>query len=137
MTKASHFSKSTKSWDPAFSQHNRALGEKDNAIPRQVRGALSVDEFCDLSKLPDIDDQTQKAERKLMAASNLEAVRSTPLFDTIELPGFDIKAIQQTMLTDLPDLERAAEAQVQAHVHALGEGGESWVAEGFRHCAAR
>ena len=118
------------------SQHNRALGEKDNAIPRQVRGALSVDEFCDLSKLPDIDDQTQKAERKLMAASNLEAVRSTPLFDTIELPGFDIKAIQQTMLTDLPDLERAAEAQVQAHVHALGEGGESWVAEGFRHCAA-
>ena len=47
------------------------------------------------------------------------------------MPGFDIEAIEQTLLTDLPDLDKAAEAQVQAHVQALGEGGEAWVAQGF------
>ena len=69
----------------SISLHNKALEEKANAIPQQVRGDLSVDEFCDLSELPDIDNEIKEAERKLMAARNQKAVRTTPLFETIEL----------------------------------------------------
>ena len=113
------------------SQHNTALGKKGEAIPQQKLEGLSVDNFCALPKLPDIDDRIEAADRELMAARNQEAVRTAPLFELIELPEFDMEAIQQNLLTDLPDLDKAAEAQVQAHVHALGEGGEAWVAEGF------
>ena len=113
------------------SQHNTDLEEKAKVIPQQERGGLSVDNFCALPKLPGIDDKIEVAERTLMAARNQEAVRTAPLFEIIALPGFDIEAIEQTLLTDLPDLDKAAEAQVQAHVQALGEGGEAWVAQGF------
>ena len=118
------------------SQHNTALEEKATAIPQQERGGLSVDEFCALPELPDIDHRIEVAERALMAARDQEAVRDALLFETIELPEFDIEAIKKSLLTDLPDLDKSAEAQVQAHVQVLGEGGESWVADGFRRGVA-
>ena len=113
-------------------QHNAALGEKANAIPHQELGELSVNDFCALTELPDIDDKIDAAESKLMVARNQNDVQTTPLFETIELPEFDIEAIKQTLPIDLPNLDKAAEAQVQAHVQVLGEGGEPWVADGFR-----
>ena len=113
-------------------EHNTALDQRAREIPQQERGGLSVDNFCALPKLQDIDDKIESADRRLMAARNQEAVRTASLFETIDLPEFDIEAIQQTLRTDLPDLDKAAEAQVQAHIQALGEGGEAWVAEGFR-----
>ena len=115
------------------SQHNTALEEKAKAIPQQERGDLSVDEFCTLPKLSDIDDRIEETSRKLTAARNQEEVRTSPLFKTIELPEFDTEAIKQALLTDLPDLDKAAEAKVQAHLQAFGEGSETWVEEGFRH----
>ena len=113
-------------------QHNTDLTEKSKAIPEQLRGGLSVDTFCDLTELPDIEEKIERAERVLMAARNQDAVRTAPLFVAIDLPEFDIEAIRQTLLTDLPDLDRAAEAQVQQHVRTLGEGGEAWVADGMK-----
>ena len=113
-------------------QHNTALTEKSNAIPEQLRGGLSVDAFCGLTELPDIEERIETAERTLMAARNQEAVGTGPLFVAIDLPEFDIEAIRRILLTDLPDLDRVAEAQVQEHVRTLGEGGEAWVADGIR-----
>ncbi len=117
-------------------QHNRVLREKANAIPQQSRGEFSVDEFCALIELSEIDKRIEEAERAMRVARNQVAVRGTPLFETIELPEFDIEAVSQILLTDLPDLDKAAEAQVQTHVQALGDGGESWLAEGFRRGVA-
>ena len=117
------------------SQHIKALEEKSKAIPDQSRGELSADAFCVLPELPDIEERIKAAESALMAARNQDAVRTTPLFEAIELPEFDIEAIRQLLLTDLPDLNKAAEARVRAHVRILSEGGESWVAEGMRRLA--
>ena len=111
--------------------HNTALEEKSKAIPDDSRGRLSVDEFCALPELTDIDDKIEVAERALMAANNQDAVRTTPLLEAIDLPEFDNEAIRQILLTDLQGLDKAAEAQVQAHVQTLSEGGESWVADGM------
>ena len=114
-----------------ISQHNTALGEKSKAIPEQSRGGLSVDAFCALTELPDIEAKIETGERALMAARNQDEVRTMPLFETIELPEFDIEAISRILSTDLPDLDKAAEAQVEAHVQTLGDGGESWLADGM------
>ena len=113
-------------------RHNAELETKAKAIPQLELNGLEINEFCDLPEQPDIDQKIEAAQRELKAARNSAEVRSAPLFETIELPGFDIEAIGQILQKDLPSLEMAAEAQVQEHVQALGEGGESWVEEGFR-----
>ena len=118
-----------------INQHNTALAEKSNAIPEQARGNLSVDDFCALSKVPEIETRIEKVERALMAARNQDTIQNTPEFEAIRLPELDIEAIRKLLSTDLPELDTRAEAKVQMHVQTLGEGGESWIAEGMKRVA--
>ncbi|HHW14408.1 MAG TPA: AAA family ATPase [Firmicutes bacterium] len=113
-------------------EHNTELRRKAAAVPAAERGALSVDEFCALAARADIDEVIQATERALAAAHNQDAVRNTPLFDTLNLPVFDIAAIDGVLQEDMPSLDAAAAARVQAHVASLGQGGETWISEGMR-----
>lgn len=113
-------------------QHNSALREKAAAIPEVVRQGLSVDDFCALPELTGADAEIEATERALAAARDQDAIRTAPLFETIELPGFDAEAIDQILTLDLPDLESAAEAHVRAHIGTLRDGGEQWVSDGMQ-----
>lgn len=112
--------------------HNTALRTKAAAVPTAGRGVLSVDEFCVLAERADIDDAIQGTERALAAAREQDPVRSAALFDTLSLPAFDTAAIDRVLQEDLPSLDAAAAARVQAHVAGLGPGGETWISEGMR-----
>jgi wobble nucleotide-excising tRNase len=111
--------------------HNAALRRKADAIPVSERGSLSVDEFCDLPARADIDGAIQAAERALAAVKEQEPVRTTPPFDTLSLPPFDVVAIDRLLQRDLPELDATAVARVQAHLAGIGRNGETWVAEGM------
>jgi wobble nucleotide-excising tRNase len=113
-------------------EHNKALRTKGEAIPAKVRGTLDVDAFCALEARSNIADEIQAAERLLAAAREQDAVRTTGGFDPFQLPGFDLGALTALLQRDLPDLDAAAAAQVQAHLAGLGSGGEGWVGEGMR-----
>ena len=115
--------------------HNAALRTKATAIPVSARGSMSVDDFCVLPHQADIDAAIQEAERNLAAAQEQEPIRTTPLFNSINLPAFDTTELNRILQLDLPALDAAAAAQVQAHVLSLGQEGESWVADGMRRLA--
>ena len=114
-------------------QHNAKIRVKGDAIRQRMNNGISVDEFCALPFVPEIDDKINAAERKLMAASNRTEMRSAPKFPTLGIPGFDKDNIEQILLTGLSDIDSAAVTQVWEHAKAFGEGGESWVETGFRH----
>lgn len=113
-------------------EHNAALRERSAAIPTAERDGLSTDDFCALPARPDIDAAIEATERNLAAAREREPVRTTASFDALSLPAFDIAAIDRILGEDLPSLDAAAAAQVQAHLARLGPGGETWVSEGMR-----
>lgn len=112
--------------------HNTELRRKAAAIPDTERGALSVDEFCNLPARADIDVAIQTAERNLAAVREQEPIRTTPVFDTLSLPVFDVDAIERILQQDLPSLDAAAAARVQNHLAGLGHDAETWVADGMR-----
>jgi wobble nucleotide-excising tRNase len=114
-------------------QHNRVLREKSIAIPERERQGFSIDDFCNLQELQNIDAEIEATERALAAAREQDAVRNTPLFEAYSLPSFDIQAIEDILSRDLPDLDAVAEAQVRAHVEALGADGEQWISDGMQH----
>ncbi len=118
-------------------QHNSDLEQKSKSIPEQTRRGLSVDEFCDLPELTDVDAKIEKLERDLTAARDQDALRTSLTFKTINLPQFDNEEIRQVLMASLADLDRRAESQVMAHVETLGNGGESWIAAGMKHLAHR
>ena len=113
-------------------EHNRALREKAQAIPEEIRHGLSVDEFCALEARPDIEQEIREMERALAAAREQEPVRNAPMFERLDLPAFDLEEIDQILKADLPSLDMKAVEQVQQHLAALGPGGEQWLNEGMK-----
>jgi wobble nucleotide-excising tRNase len=112
--------------------HNSELRAKERAIPGEVRGPFSLADFCALPARGDIDKAIREGERALAAAREQDAVRTTPPFQSLSLPGFDLPAIERLLQQDLPALDSATVARVQAHLGNIGEGGEAWVADGIR-----
>jgi wobble nucleotide-excising tRNase len=113
-------------------RHNAELRQRGAAVPAAERGTLSIDEFCALGLPEDIDTLIEVSSRNLAAAREREPVRTTPLFDTLNLPAFDLPPISQLLGEGLPTLDAAAAAQVQAHFARIGPGGEEWVGDGMR-----
>ncbi|MEW5982602.1 MAG: AAA family ATPase [Acidobacteriota bacterium] len=112
--------------------HNSELRTRAAAIPAGQRGNLSVDQFCVLLPREEIELEIRAAERRLAAARQQEAIRTTLPFEDFSLPSFDTAAIEEVLGADLPSLDAAAAARVQTHLAALGSGGEAWVADGMR-----
>lgn len=112
-------------------EHNASLRAKAAVIPVTERGGLSIDDFCLLPARSDIDEAVQLAERALAAVKDQNAIRNTPEFEGLNLPVFDVASIDQILQQDLPALDAEAATRVQAHLAALGEGAETWVADGM------
>lgn len=111
--------------------HNRALREREAAIPAHVRGSLSVDAFCALEMLPDLPRLIEEAERRVAAAQASGKVATATVFSSLSLPRIDLNALRDLFAKGLPDVEVAALARVQEHFRQLERGGEAWVAEGM------
>jgi len=112
--------------------HNTALRARAGAIPAADRGPFPVDDFCALPARPDIDETIQGAERTLAAARQQDAIHNALSLELLNLPAFDLVAIEQVLQQDLPALDAATLTGVQTHQAALSRGGESWVADGMR-----
>ncbi|MGH8628229.1 MAG: AAA family ATPase, partial [Gammaproteobacteria bacterium] len=115
--------------------HNRELRAKERAIPWDAKGPYSVDQFCALPGRADIDDAIQEAAHALAAAREQDPVRTTPSFQSLNLPGFDLASIERLLRQDLPALDSATLGRIQAHLACIGQGGEAWVADGIRRTA--
>lgn len=116
--------------------HNRNLRPLANAIPANSRGPYEVEAYCALVPLPNIADLVLEAERNLAAAREAAPIQQQPVFVAYDLPPFDPAAIEAILQRDLPHLDAAAAAQVQAHIARLGPNGERWVGEGMNRIAA-
>ena len=117
-------------------EHNRDLRNCEQSIPESVRGPFSTQEFCGLAERDDIDQAIQTAEQALAAVQEQDRIHATPPFESIRLPAFDLNALDAVLQQDLPALESDALTRVQEHFRTLGDGGESWIADGMRRIQA-
>lgn len=113
-------------------EHNRALRVRTAAIPEVVRGNLTVDKFCALKPLPDIDEAIATAERAVAAARSQDAIAKAPTFQAYATPSFDMDALGRLLEKCIASLDAAAASRVHAHVAAIGNGGERWIGEGMK-----
>ena len=114
-------------------QCNKDMREAKSAVPDEQRGGLSMDEFCDLDEVPDIDAEKKNAQMEFDTVQDADAVLKTPVFEMINLPAFDESAIRAILQQDLQDLDAEAAAGVARHIKSLGGDGESWIAEGMEY----
>ena len=111
-------------------EHSKAIRQLEAAVPANVRGTLSVDQFCVLPADDDVDAKVEQAERALAAARNSQAIQARSTFIAPILPEIDSDAINAVLGRTLADVEADAIARVRAHLAKLGKEGEEWVAKG-------
>jgi wobble nucleotide-excising tRNase len=111
--------------------HNRALREREAAIPAAILGGLTVDAFCALRLTDQLDKQLDEASRRLAAANDGEKVARTATFLDLLLPFIDIEALRNVLAATLADLDSTALARVREHFDRLGEVGETWASLGI------
>lgn len=119
----------------AIEQHNRELRSREAAIPAAQRAGMTVDAFCALPVIEDIDARVQDAERILSAAQAADAIRQRDMFQPLSLPGFDLAAVGEVLARTLPDVQAETAARVREHLRQLGRGGEAWIGEGMSRIA--
>ena len=71
------------------------------------------------------------AERSLAAARSADAVSKQPPFVGLDLPAFDVTAIDKVLQLDLPGIEAKTTTIVQAHLASIGDRAESWIGDGM------
>lgn len=114
-------------------QCNKDMGIAEDAVPDSRRGGLTMDRFCDLDRVPDIDTEISNAQTALDVARDADTIHGTPTFETINLPAFDELTIRTILQRGLQDLDMEAAASVAKHIVSLGDGGERWIASGVEY----
>jgi hypothetical protein len=93
-----------------------------NAIPNADHGSLSVDEFCDLPARANIEEAIRAEERSLAASQQADSVRTTPAFEVLNVPDFNIAALTALLMRDMPTLDAEAVRRVQEHLEIIAAG---------------
>ena len=112
-------------------QHNTDLRNIENSIPAAERGGLNIDQFCALQASTTVEADIRDKERQIQAALSADSIRQRADFVLLELPVFDVAAINALLARSLPDLSSEAATRVQEHFAKLGPGGEAWVEDGI------
>ena len=100
--------------------HNANLRAREAAIPYDARFGLTVEDFCDLPAIDNVETRIVEGERDLAAALQQDRIRQTPEFSAVQTPVFDLPAVDLVLESDLPNVEAAAVDHVQRHFHDLG-----------------
>lgn len=112
------------------------LRQKERAIPAATLGTFTVDEFCALSPVENLEQELEEATRSLSVLRDVEAIRSTGEFRPFALPSFDLDELVTLLGATLPDIETAAVAAITQHFSRLGDGAEGWASDGLRYLGA-
>jgi len=111
---------------------NTALRLATAAIPDALRLGLTVDQFCVLPGVPDVDAAIERAERALRSARQATAIQNGSEFVAIPIPTFDAAAINAMLARDLAALDAQTVERVHDHCLSLGTDGEEWIAKGMQ-----
>jgi wobble nucleotide-excising tRNase len=113
--------------------HNRTLRDRENVIPAEKRGKLTVDQFCNLALMDHLPRLIQDAEKRLAAAREAGRIAAATKFDRLGLPLIDPAPLRDLLAQGLPDIDVEALRLAQEHIRRLGGDGETWVGQGLRY----
>ncbi len=107
------------------------------ALKPNLPAGFTLEQFCKLDDMCDIDGKIAEAERNVHAARQHELVGKLPAFESLQLPQFDLKTIETLLDETLDTLGKEALEKVEKHIQALGGDGESWISEGMTYIPCR
>jgi wobble nucleotide-excising tRNase len=115
-----------------ITRDNANIRTTGDAVPTAERYGLSLDQFCALLAVANVDAVITTAEQSLRSARQATAIQHAGPFTELTLPLFDTAALDAILIQSIDTLDAKAVERVHQHCDALGERGERWVSEGIQ-----
>lgn len=116
-----------------IAQYTKDMKKAAEPISDDQRREISMDEFCNIKEVPNIDTEIEKAKMDLDAIQDADTILNTQEFEKISIPAFDESTIRAILQRDLQDLNTEAADRVARHIESLGNRSEAWIAEGMAY----
>lgn len=116
----------------AVEAHNTRLRILERAVPATALRGLTIEQFCALPDVEDVDARIEESRKAVSAAQQQESITRIKDLTELSAPQIDSYAIEALLQEELPELSADAEEQVSEHLAKLGPDGEAWVAQGQR-----
>ena len=110
-------------------EHNRILRAIEGKVPASAMYGLSIEDFCKLEPIPDIDEALVAAEQRLSAIRKADRIAARPLLTPLKLSTFSMDDMNDLLAQELATIDEAARDLLQDHFGNLGSKGETWIAE--------
>ena len=107
------------------------LRTAEQKVPAAARGSLSVEEFCALRPIENIEQEIEAATGSLSVLHDAETVCVTDEFRPFALPSFDEDELGGLLATPLADVESTALEAVARHLSDFGAEAEGWISRGL------
>ena len=111
---------------------NASIRTAGEAVPVTELHGFSLDQFCALQPVADVDAAITTAEQVLRTARRAGEIQQGSLFAELALPPIDVASLNAVLSQDLEALDAASVERVHRHCEALGDRGEEWVSEGMQ-----
>ena len=116
-----------------ISEMQSELRIAERNVPATALGSLSVDSFCALHPIENIEQEIDAANRSLSVLRDAESVRTTSEFRPFAVPALNENEIVEVLGATLADIESAALEAVTRHTARLGVGAEEWTSRGLAY----
>lgn len=111
---------------------NANLRTKEAAVQSHVPQDMSIEQFLALHEDRDLDAKIKIKESEIQSLRDAEAIHSTSLLGTINLPPLPGN-FKHILAKTFDDVARDAEACVKDHVTKYQLGGDEWISTGLDH----
>lgn len=111
-------------------EHNKQLRKLGDAIPPNARKGLTVDQFCDLPMLDEIDQKIGEVKKALSASDQQAAVAKMGSLDELVIAVVAADTLQELLSESLADVAAKSELLVKEHLRKIGGSAEDWIAQG-------
>ncbi len=128
-----HLQRQVEALNSKISTLQAELRTAERKVPAAALGSFSVDEFCAVRPVENIEHEIEAGRRGLSVLRDSQAIRSTGEFRPFALPSVDVDEIAGLLGVTLSDLESAALEAVTRHVASLGADAEDWISRGLHY----
>jgi wobble nucleotide-excising tRNase len=109
---------------------NSQIAQASAKFSADLRGNLTVDQFCDLVARPNVEEEIAEVQRQITALSHASKIATTAPFPQLSLSPIYVEPIQTILSSSLANVDQSALAKVAVHFPQIGAGGEQWIADG-------
>ncbi|MBZ0285034.1 MAG: AAA family ATPase [Anaerolineae bacterium] len=116
--------------DDEIKQCNAEINDKKSDIQMVITSDLSVDNFANLSQVPDIEQQIEAKQREIDALEKSKEIIAKALLSKVSLPSNNNAELSTLLSKQLENVSTAAMQHVYQHIKELGGKSETWLSEG-------